>query len=348
MMTPADTVTARTSKYPTLNVRRWRVLLLGLVAVALWVLPAQLLQSPYYLRLITFAWINAVIALGLNMAVGVAGQINLGQAALVGVSAYVTAMFIRLAGWAWLPSAVVGVAAAVSTGMALGWVSNRLRGPYLAIVTLGANVVFQLLLFNEVDLTGGPMGLRVSAPQVFGTRVSAPAVYMIVFGCLVLLYALCRLVYHSKLGRNFRATRDDETVARIMGINTVRAKVQACMLCGLCAGLGGVLFLLSYRFIAPAEFAPTQSFRYLAMVVIGGLGNLPGAILGALVVTLVPEFLRMWPGLWDVVLGSSILVVLLLFPKGLGFISEYLGALLSKKSVEQRWTGEIGSTGGTG
>lgn len=348
MTTPGGSNGAQTREFPKLNARRWRVLLLGVVAIALWVLPAQLLTSPYYLRLITFAWINAVIALGLNMAVGVTGQINLGQAALVGVSAYATAMLITFAGWGWLPSAVVGVVAAVFTGMALGWVSNRLRGPYLAIVTLGANVVFQLLLFNEVDLTGGPMGLRVPAPRMFGIRLSSSTIYMIVFGCLVLLYVICRLVYHSKLGRNFRATRDDETVARIMGINTTRAKVQACMLCGLCAGLGGVLFLLSYRFVAPAEFAPTQSFRYLAMVVIGGLGNLPGAVLGALVVSLVPEFLRMWPGLWDVVLGSSILIVLLLFPRGLGFISEYLGALFSKKSVEERWTGEIGSAGGAG
>jgi len=321
---------------------RWKTLFLVFLLVALWVLPPQFLASPYYLRLINFAWINAIIALGLNMAVGIAGQINLGQAAFVGLSAYITAILIKHVGWTWLSSGVAGVVGTVVAGMGVGWVSNRLRGPYLAIVTLGFNLVFQILLLNEVSLTGGPMGLRIKAPQVFGATINLQITYILVFGALIFIYILYRLIYYSKIGRNFRATRDDEIVARIMGVNTVQAKVQACMLSALCAGVGGVLFLLNYLFIAPAAFTPVQSFRYLAMVVIGGLGNLLGSVLGALVITFVPEFLRMWPGLWDVVLGGSILLILLLFPKGLGFFLEYLSSLFSQKKIEERWTGQIG------
>jgi len=340
-MTVTSIVMAATQK---IRRRRWPFFFLLLVA--LWVLPPTFLSSPYYLRLVSFGWINAIIALGLNMAVGVAGQINLGQAAFVGLSAYVTAMLIKLVGWTWLPSAVAGIVGTVVAGTAVGWVSNRLRGPYLAIVTLGFNLVFQILLLTQVDFTGGPMGLRVKAPEIFGVKMNMQAIYIVLFGFFILIYMLCRLIYYSKIGRNFRATRDDEIVARIMGVNTVRAKVQACMFSAFCAGVAGVLFLLNYLFIAPAAFTPMQSFRYLAMVVIGGLGNLLGSVLGALVITFIPEFLRVWPGLWDVVLGGSILLVLLLFPKGLGFFGEYLSTLFSQKKIEQRWTGQIRSPGG--
>ena len=163
------------------------------------------------------------------------------------------------------------------------------------------------------------------------------------FVCLLVLYQLARVIYHSKIGRSFRATRDDELAARIMGINTVKAKVQACMLCALFAGIAGVLQLFTFKFIAPTSFTYLQSFRYLAMIVVGGLGSLPGSVAGAAVITVVPEFFRMWPGLWDVILGATILAVLLFFPKGLGFFVEYISKLVARVKVEERWTGEIGT-----
>ena len=188
------------------------------------------------------------------------------------------------------------------------------------------------------------MGIRIpraSVPRAFGAALDVRAVYYIALGALLIVLLLGRMVYHSKLGRSFRAVRDDEVVAGLMGVNTVQTKIWACIICALYGGVGGILYLLTFRFVAPSEFTALQSFRYLAMVTIGGLGNLGGSVLGAFAVTIVPEFLRFLHGCWDIILGTSIIATLLLFPRGLGFIVEYLSQLLTRREVEERWTGEI-------
>ncbi len=330
--------------YLTRNVRLFSVVTGCALLVALCCIAPQWIRVDYYLRLVIYAMINSVIALGLNFVVGIAGQINLGQAVFVGVGAYALAMLTQRAAAPWIPSVLAALLSSAGLGMALGWMSNRLRGPYLAVTTLAANVIFYLVASHEVWLTGGPMGIRVpwgKVPRLFGTVLDVRAVYYVVLTALLVLFMVGRLIYHSKLGRSFRAVRDDEMVAGLMGVNTVRAKMWACTLCALYAGVAGVLYVLTFRFVAPSEFTSLQSFRYLAMITIGGLGSLSGSVLGAFAVTLVPEFLRFLHGYWDIILGVSILGVLLLFPRGLGFIPEYAAHLLSRKEVEERWTGEF-------
>ncbi len=316
----------------------------GVVLVALGCLVPFWIHVDYYLRVLVYAMVNSVIALGLNFAVGVTGQINLGQAVFVGLGAYGSAILTQKLSAPWVASVGTAVLAAGIMGAALGWISNRLRGPYLAITTLAMNLIFYLVASHEVWLTGGPMGIRIprlNVPRLFGVELDVRVVYYVVLVALVALFLLGRLIYHSKVGRAFRAVRDDETVASLMGVNTVRTKMWACVICSFYGGVGGVLYLLTFRFVAPSEFTALQSFRYLAMITIGGLGNLSGSILGAFFVTTVPEFLRVVQGYWDVILGSSILLILLLFPKGLGFVRDYLSQLVRKKEVEERWTGEF-------
>ena len=268
--------------------------LLGGAILASCLLP-RWIQTDYYLRVIVYAMINGVIAMGLNFAVGIAGQINLGQAVFVGIGAYALAILTQRLGAPWIPSVVAALVASGVLGAAFGWMSNRLRGPYLAITTLAANLIFYLVASHEVGLTGGPMGIRIAradVPRAFGAPLNVRAVYYIALGALLIVLVLGRMVYHSKLGRSFRAVRDDEVVAGLMGVNTVQTKIWACIICALYGGVGGILYLLTFRFVAPSEFTALQSFRYLAMVTIGGLGNLGGSILGAFAVTIVPEFLR--------------------------------------------------------
>jgi len=304
-------------------------------------LPPLLVETIYYLRVIVAIWINAIVALGLNFCVGVCGQISLGQAAFVGTSAYVLAILVTKQGAPWILAILVSLISVVFLGLAVGLVSTRLRGPYLAIVTLAFNLVFVIVLTNELNITGGPFGIRVNPPQVLGLTIDVKLMYFLAFGCLIALYQLGRVVYFSKIGRGFRATRDDELAARVMGINTVMTKTQAFMISAIYAGIAGVLQTLTYRFIAPTSFTVIQSFRYLAMVVIGGMGYLPGSIVGAAIVTVVPELFRGLAGFWDIILGSTILAILLFFPKGAGFFPEYFKSLIARSKVEERWTGEI-------
>ena|GEM_PF-579415 len=313
-------------------------LLVALVGVPRWV------KVDYYLRIIVYAMLNSIAALGLNFAVGVAGQINLGQSLFAGVSAYALAILTQRLGAPWIPSVAAALVLAGVLGAGLGWMSNRLRGPYLAVTTLATALIFYMVVSHEVWLTGGPMGIRVpraNVPRLFGILVDLRVVYYLVVGALLILFVLGRVIYRSKVGRSFRAVRDDEMVAGLMGINTLQAKVWACTICSVYAGVAGVLYVLTYRFLAPVEFTALQSFRYLAMVTIGGLGNLVGSVLGAFAVTLIPEFLRVVQGYWDIILGVSILLVLLVFPKGLGFLPDYMAQLMAKRKAEVRWTGEF-------
>jgi len=318
---------------------------LSVAALVLLALLPNWVRTDYHLRVIVYAMVASVGAVGLNFAVGIAGQINLGQAVFVGIGAYVLAILTQRLNAPWIPSVIAALLASGVLGAAFGWVSNRLRGPYLAITTLAANLIFFLVVSHEVWLTGGPMGVRVpraNVPQIFGATLrDVTIVYYIVLGALLVLLLVGSMVYHSKVGRSFRAVRDDEVVAALMGVNTVQTKVWACTICALYGGVAGVLYFLTFRFVAPSEFTALQSFRYLAMITIGGLGNLSGSVLGAFAVTLVPEFLRVLQGYWDIILGVSIIGTLFLFPKGLGFATEYLSHLVSRKEVEERWTGEF-------
>ncbi len=320
------------------------LVIFSMLSIALWCMVPQWVRTDYYLRVLVYAMINSVIALGLNFVVGVTGQINLGQAVFVGVSAYTLAILTQKVKASWLWSVMAALSATSILGTGLGWISNRLRGPYLAVTTLAVNLIFFLVASHEVWLTGGPMGVRVpliNTPRVFGAVLNVRIVYYIVLGSLVILLGIGQLIYRSKVGRAFRTVRDDETAAALMGINVVQAKVWACIICTFFAGVGGVLYLLTFRFVCPSEFTALQSFRYLAMITIGGLGNLFGSVLGAFAVTIVPEFLRVIQGYWDIILGVSIIFILLVFPKGLGFIGEYVSRLVSRREVEARWTGEF-------
>ena len=293
-----------------------------------------LLKNPYYLRIYGLFLINTIIALGLNMATGVAGQINLGQAGLVGTSAYSFAILLR-EGVAWPLATLVALGITAFLGVMFGYVSNRLVGPYLAIVTLAFNLVFTIIINNETGLTGGPFGLRVRS--TIGLAGACTVSAALVLG----LYFVAVKIYYSHLGRCFQAIRDDEVAAKVYGISPLSIKVIACAFSALLAAIGGILQVCTFGYVAPTSFTVTQSFRYLAIVVVGGLGYLPGSFFGSAAITLIPEFLRWLTGLWDIVLGTTIIILLLFFPEGFGYVGRYVSSLFAKVQVEERWTGTI-------
>ncbi len=281
--------------------------------------------NPYYLHILNLAYLNAIVVVGLNLATGVAGQIVLGQAALMGIGAYATALaMVRLA-LPWWVSGVLALGLSGLVGLGLGAVSTRIKGHYLAITTLGFNEIFRLITVNETRWTGGPSGLtgirQVQLPHV---RLDVDLQwYLPLLGLSLGMTALAMRVYRSRFGRNFRAIRDNETAAEVVGVNSRRAKMQAFMLCSLWGSLGGVFYVFLVGFIAPNNFTIAESIRYLVMLVIGGLGSIPGSYLGALVITILPEALRSWEDYYLAAYALGIIVVLLGFPKGLGAIADW-------------------------
>ena len=292
----------------------------GLAAVPL------VVTNPYYLHVLNLALINAVVVVGLNVATGVAGQIVLGQAALMGIGAYSTGVLMVRLALPWWLAGLLALGLSSVVGLGLGAVSTRIKGHYLAITTLGFNEIVRLIAVNETRLTGGPSGLT-GIPQLRLRSLRLHPDQQWYLPLLVLSVAMTYLamrVYRSRFGRNFRAIRDNEMAAEVVGVNSRLAKVQAFVLCSLWASLGGVAYVLLVGFISPNNFTLSESIRFLVMLVVGGLGSIAGSYLGALLITILPEALRAWEQYYMAAYALGIIVVLLGFPRGLGAVADWL------------------------
>lgn len=277
------------------------------------------------LNLFVFVGFYMILALGLNITIGFTGLLVLGYASFYALGSYVFAVGQKIVPgttwWMWLPAA--GLLGALA-GFLVGLPCLRLRGDYLAIVTLGFGESFRELVRNLGEITGGDRGLSVQAEakiQKIGTLSSLTVTYLIVvfgvFGAVLFL----RRLYHSRVGRAWIAIREDEVAAAAMGINIVRMKLLAFALSASFAALAGVLYVGHIGFIDPEACTFENSALILAMVILGGLGSIPGALLGAALLYLIPNLLRdHFPAISDyrLFLFGVIMVIMMLYrPQGL-------------------------------
>jgi branched-chain amino acid transport system permease protein len=235
-----------------------------------------------------------ILAGSLNYINGYSGQFNIGHAGFFGIGAYCEALLALRLGfpfWAALPLAGL-LAAAI--GLLVALPTLRLRGIYLAIVTLGASEIIRLILLNWESLTGGPNGLRgIPAPQLLGLRISRSPDYYYIFLALAALFLFVtnRLV-HSRVGRALISIREDEMAARSLGVETRRYKAVSFMYGAFWAGIAGAAFAPYFKFISSDMFSLDEGFNILSMVIIGGQGTLIGPIVGAVIVNVLNEVLR--------------------------------------------------------
>ena len=285
---------------------------LALVAGTLAVLPFLLAQAgTTWVRITDYAILYCLLALGLNIVVGFAGLLDLGYIAFYAVGAYAYALLasphfgLHLPFWIVLP---IGAAVAALFGVLLGAPTLKLRGDYLAIVTLGFGEIVRIFLNNlsrPVNLTNGPQGiagidpLRIDGfsfaqPQTWlGLSLSGPVKYY--YALLLLLLAIIAVnlrLHDSRIGRAWEAIREDEVAARAMGINTTRLKLLAFAMGATFGGVAGGMFAAIQGFISPESFVLVESIMVVSMVVLGGMGNVWGVILGAALLSFTPEVLR--------------------------------------------------------
>jgi branched-chain amino acid transport system permease protein len=267
------------------------------------------------------------LGLGLNVVVGMAGLLDLGYIAFYGVGAYTYALLsvhYGLSFWLCLP--IAGAFSAIA-GCIIGYPTLRMRGDYLAIVTLGFGEIVRIVLNNWMSLTNGPNGiLGVKAPGAYWW--SDGKIDHIWLGSLeqfyyvILALAVCTVVAvyrlnHSRIGRAFEAVREDQTAAELMGVNTLRIKLLAYALGAIFGGLAGAFFAARMRFVSPESFTFIESAMVLAMVVLGGMGSIPGVILGALALIALPEVFRGFELYRMFVFGGVMALMMLFRPKGL-------------------------------
>ena len=253
-----------------------------LAVAALLLASAGVLLEGYSLRLLNLALLNVITVIGLNLAFGYCGIIHLGQAAFVGIGAYVTALATVKLGWPMAISIPVAMIAAASFALLVSLPLIRLKGHYLALATVGVNVT------NGYNGVTGIPRLTDMMPGMAPEKAFIPIVSV---AALVVVWIALRL-RHSHLGRAMIAVRDDETAALTIGIDVGRVKVIAFTLSAVIGALSGTLYAHYTGFISPSDFAVSQSILFLMMLVVGGEASVIGAILGAIALTFLPELLR--------------------------------------------------------
>lgn len=292
--------------------------LIKYVLFAACVLLAPLLFSgSYLLNVLVFVGIHTMLAVALNLLLGYAGQISLGHAAFFGLGAYLSGVLTTTYDWnPWL-TMVVAALTVGGLAFAIGFPILKLKGHYLAMATLGLGIIIYIVFNEWVDVTGGPSGfsgipnLQLGPLNFDNDLKNYYLVWCFALGCVLLSLNLA----NSRIGRAFRAIHDAEVAARVVGVNARLLKVQVFALSAMICAIAGSLYAHVMTFVAPPSFGFNISVELLTMVVIGGLGSIYGSFLGALLLTLLPEFLRFMHD-YDIVFYGGLLMVMTIFMPG--------------------------------
>ena len=303
---------------------------LGLVALALACIAialAPLGLKNYGIYILTLWAVYVLAGMGLNLTVGYAGQISLGQAAFLGIGAYTTAIALK-AGVPFLAALPLSAGLCFAVGLLLGFPALRVQHHYLAFATLGFNVLVFLIFRNEDWLTGGSFGINnVPKPIIFGWRFRAPIdFFQLTWGITVAMGMLMALLLRSPWGRAFAALRDNPIRAESVGIDTRFYTLLAFAIGAAYAGVAGALFAPLVGLVEPAPFNVSTSLSMLLMVIAGGSGRFFGPAIGAVIVVLLPEWLRFAATWYLAIFGTLIVVMMVWLPGGILSIPDRLRA----------------------
>jgi branched-chain amino acid transport system ATP-binding protein/branched-chain amino acid transport system permease protein len=314
-----------------MNPRAAKPLLLAALVLVVAVFP-WLLNSSYWMNLVNLAISFSVACLGLNIVLGYAGQLSLAQASFWGVGAYTSALLtVNLGVPVWMGLVAAFLVAALF-GVMLGIPTLKLSGHYLAMTTIGFGIILQLILINAIWLTGGSDGIpKIPSPAIGSFELKDPSTffYVAAMGLILLTWASMRLK-DSRVGRAFLAIQGNEMAAETTGVDTTLYKIMAFALSAGYGGIGGWLFAHSgSHYISPDTFSFDQSVMFLAMAVLGGNGSAVGSIVGASLLTLVPEVLRFLKDYYMMVYSAGIVAVMIFMPGGIASLVR--GLMLSQR-----------------
>ncbi len=286
-----------------------------LVVAALIALP-WVEPDKFALHILSLIAIASIAAMGLQVLLGYSGQLSIGQAAFYGIGAYTSALLTARLGVPF-PLALIGAGAAAAIASLLMVPITRLTGAYLAVATLGFSIIVFLFIQNEEWLTGGSYGfIGIPRAELFGYALRDPMwSYYLNVGVAAIVYFIFARIEGSRFGRAINAIRQDADAARASGIRVTLLKSECFVIAAFVAGLAGSLYAHEVRYLAPNDFTFWKSIEMLIMVVIGGVGSLAGAILGAAVVVGLPEYLRAI-GDYRMLVFGAILIATMLFGEG--------------------------------
>lgn len=290
------------------------LLVLGLILLAL----PLLLPNAFYFDIANRMAINAIVVLGLNLLIGFAGQISLGHAGFFGIGAYASAILPTHCSWPPVAAMLAGAIAAALLAYAIAPPIFRLRGHYLAMATLGLGIVISIILKNEAAYTGGPDGMSVPPLLLFGFEpVGEKQWYWLFAGVLLFSVWACQNLIDSPFGRALRALHGSEIASQMAGVDVARYKLAIFVLSAFFASIMGSLTAQYVGFITPNVADFFHSIELVTMVVVGGMASVYGSLVGAVLLTALPQTLATFEGWETVALGAILILSMIFMPKGL-------------------------------
>jgi branched-chain amino acid transport system permease protein len=318
--------------------KKSRIWILLVVALLL----PNIVQSNYWLQLLSLGGIYAIVSLSLNILIGYTGLFSVGHIAFFGIGAYTSAIMATRFGTPFLLNVVLSGIMAMIFGIVLGVPTLRLKGMYLGVATLAfGEIVYQVFL-NWDDVTRGSKGiLGVPVASILGYQFRTyRQFYYLVLIFVVLSIILVHNLMRSRIGRALLSIRESEIAAEALGVNVVLYKVLSFATAAFFAGIAGALYCYELKCIFPESFTNSESSTVLAMMVVGGMGSIPGSILGGIVLTIIPEVLRFVGNIRLVLYGIAIVAIIVFAPKGMGGLIEWIDRKLmsvgTKKVKEQK------------
>jgi branched-chain amino acid transport system permease protein len=279
--------------------------------------------NAYEIYVLSITLVMVIVAIGLNITMGYAGQVSLCHAAFMGIGAYITALLITHGYSFWLALPLV-IIVEIGFGILIGYPSLKVKHMYLALVTLGFGLIFYTFVQNASDITGGPTGISsITRPSFFFISLDSDLrfyYFILAFAIVAILSAAW--IARSRWGRAFKSLRENEVKAAMIGIDLREYKLLSFVLGALYAGIGGCLYACLLEYIGPSGFTDIVTFRIIMILVIGGLGRLEGAVLGAFVITLLPEALRAYEQYYILIFAMITMLMVIFVPKGSIWIIE--------------------------
>lgn len=289
---------------------------LALLATIIALAPLAIANN-YFYDVAILVGLNAIVCVGLNLLVGYAGQVSLGHAAFYGLGAYGTALLASRYGWPSLAALAAATAAVALLAYVVGRPILKLHGHYLAMATLALSIIVSIVIATEDALTGGPDGMPVPPMSVLGVPIQGERTwYWLIGACLFVAVWLAQNLIESPIGRALRAVHTSEIAAEVTGIDSARSKLMAFVVSAVFAGAAGALTAYYSGFVTPAKASFLHSIELVTMVVFGGMASTFGAVVGAAVLTVLPQVLTALKDYEMVVFGALLMATMIFLPRG--------------------------------
>ena len=292
--------------------------MISLLSLILLIVPFLGLSN-FALRMLIMVGVYIILGLSLNLVTGFTGQLSLGHAAFYAIGAYTSAILSTRYGMGFGITAPLSGLVAALFGLLLGIPTLKLQGAYLAIVTLGFGEIVRITALNWMSLTRGPMGIPGIPPiSLFGYELqSNVGYYYVIYALAMVTILVISRIVNARIGRAFMAIREDELAAQYMGVHTTNYKVLAFTIGAFLAGIAGSFYAHYVSYIDPQSFTFDESIQILSIVILGGMGSIPGTILGAFILVTAPELLRSLQAYRMVIYGLLLVLMMLIRPQGL-------------------------------